>query len=184
MQRKLFKWGCEKERTEEKWRGNESKLKVKANTPQQLSWVQSKPAGWSFFSHHHRSDCLLLCSYPAGHHLEYVHFVQYIQHESFYGIIGSVLSVLYYSSTPCDWGVWHCLIRVRALSFEKLLSKREKEWVHYLNWTPTVEGRKSLELKQLTRDHVSASALRTQTQVIFWSFCKWWWWWGVHQRGH
>ena len=124
MQRKLFKWGCEKERTEEKWRGNESKLKVKANTPQQLSWVQSKPAGWSFFSHHHRSDCLLLCSYPAGHHLEYVHFVQYIQHESFYGIIGSVLSVLHCTSTPCDWGVWYCLIRVLVLFSKKPVEQK------------------------------------------------------------
>ena len=91
-------------------------LKWKQNTPQQLSWAQSKPVGWSFFSHHHCSDCLLLCSYPAGHHLEYI---QYIQHESFYGIIGSVLSVLHCTSTPCDWGVWYCLIRVLVLFSKK-----------------------------------------------------------------
>ena len=46
-------------RKEQKKNDEEMKqsLMWKQNTPQQLSWAQSKPVGWSFFSHHHCSDC-------------------------------------------------------------------------------------------------------------------------------
>ena len=70
---------------------------------------------------------------------------------TFNGITGSVLSVLYCSSTPCDWGVWCCLIsyfrktveqkgeRVSALSINKLNPncwREEESWVEAADQRP------------------------------------------------